>query len=991
MRTTTRLRLLPALFSLVLLAPGLPSLAAQDPPGNAAAGGNPGKQGPRYRGEELLVRFSPLLGKGAKEDAIRRRGFRKIREFPSLDLFHVKTRPNQTVEEARDEFLAEPGVLYAEPNHVLTIGLVPDDPRFPEQWGFRNTGQSGGMPSADIDAPSAWDLWTGSDNAVVAVNDTGIDYRHGDLAGNLWINSAELYGRPGVDDDGNGYVDDIHGIDTLNRDADPMDDNQHGTHVAGVIGAIGNNGTGVAGVNWTVRLMACKFLGADGSGSVADAIECLEYVRQMRSRGVNVVATNNSYGMGDHSQALYDAIDAQREILFVAAAGNSSQDVDRTPSYPASYFLPNILSVGATGPDDALAYFSNYGVQTVLVAAPGVDVLSTLPGGSYGALSGTSMAAPHLTGLAALVGSYRPGPGWAGVRNRILAGGEDLPSLAGTSVTGRRANAFLALSCENRPLMAPWKYSFTAGVAGTLAALSIDCDSPAGPVTVTASNNETVTLRDDGVLPDLAAGDGIFTAEWTPAAEVTELTFTSPAGTRTVTPPSLADLAVVSVSGPSTAETGETIRLSALIRNAGKQETGLFVVTFHLSTDPAISSADVSLGSAVVWILGAGSERTVSIDAAIPPNLASGTYYAGAVADTTGWIEESDESNNTGPGAPISITRVYPDLVMTSVSGPSSAETGRPITLAGTVMNQGRIKAGAFSVGFYLSTDDRISTKDVYVGSVSVPSLGAGSGQTISFTGTVPSTLSVGTYFVGAVADSTGLVAESDEGNNPLAGNPVAVTRLYPDLVVVSVSGPPSGLTGQTVPVTVIVRNAGTGAAPSAYLNVYLSKDAAITTLDTRIGYVFAPALPAGAEQTITVNGTIPAAQAPGTWYLGAIADAFSSIAEPDESNNALAGNTLQVSGSDLAVLSVSGPTSGFTGQAVPVTVTIRNLGPGAAPSSYLHVYLSKDAVITALDSRIGYVFAPALPAGAEQTITVNGTIPAAQAPGTWYLGAIAD
>jgi subtilase family serine protease len=289
----------------------------------------------------------------------------------------------------------------------------------------------------------------------------------------------------------------------------------------------------------------------------------------------------------------------------------------------------------------------------------------------------------------------------------------------------------------------------------------------------------------------------------------------------------------------------------------------------------------------------------------------------------------------------------------------------------------------------YLSKDAAITTLDTRVGYVFAPALPAGSEQTITVNGTIPSAQAPGTWYLGAVADAFSSIAESNESNNALAGNTLQVSGS--DLAVLSVSGPASGLTGQAVPVTVTIRNLGPGAAPSSYLYVYLSKDAVITTLDSRIGYVPVPALAAGAEQTIVVSATIPAAQAPGTWYLGAIADAISQVPEANESNNALAGNTLQVSGSDLAVLSVSGPGSALAGQAVPVTVTIRNLGPGAAPSSYLYVYLSKDAVITTLDTRIGFVLAPALAPGAEQTLVVNATIPAAQAPGTWYLGAIAD
>jgi len=991
MKTPIRFRLLPLLLSLIILVPAQSSFAEPGQKDHTAGGAGPRKEKPRFKSDELLIRFASVLSKGAKEDTLNRRGFKKIKEFPSLNLYQVKIRPDQTVEAARDELRNEPGVLYAEPNFMVTTQLEPNDPRFDELWAFKNTGQTGGTASADIDAPGAWDITVGSSDVVIAVIDTGIAYRHGDLAGNMWVNTAEVNGVAGVDDDGNGYVDDFHGVDTINNDSDPLDDNDHGTHIAGTIGAVGNNGIGIAGLNWDVRLMACKFIGADGSGSVADAIECLQYVQQMRSRGVNVVATNNSYGMSDYSQALGEAIDAQRDILFITAAGNSSQNVDRSPTYPAGYFLPNILPVEATDSIDQLAYFSNYGVQTVLVGAPGVDILSTVRNDNYGLMSGTSMATPHVTGLAALIKSYHTSANWAGIRNRILSGGEDVSSLTGTSVAGRRVTASGSVSCNNRPLLAAYKYSFTVGTANTLSAISINCESPQGPVTATPSIGETVTLNDDGVPPDLAAEDGIFTANWTPTAEVSELTFSSPAGTQTVTPPSLADLTVLSVSAPSQMNTGDTVNLSTVVKNAGREEAGIFIVGFYLSTDASIATTDTALGSAVLMLLGPEAERTVSVDATIPAYLSSGTYYVGTVADVMNLVDESDETNNTGVGSPVVITKVYPDLVMTSVSGPPTAETGRQITVLGNVKNQGQFKAGTLNVGFYLSADGQITTADIQLGRAILSSLGAGVEQTVAVTGTVPATLSGGKYFVGAIADSANTVVESNEGNNSLAGNSVDITKLYPDLSVSSVSGPSTGATGQTVPVTVTVQNGGPGDASSSYLYVYLSQDANITAADTRIGTSTVPAMAGNTFRTVTVSAAIPASLAAGTYYLGAIADALSMVPESNESNNALAGGTLLVSGGDLSVSSVSGPSTGVTGQTVPVTVTVQNGGSGGVSSSYLYVYLSKDANITAADTRIGTSTVPAMAGNTSRTVTVNGAIPASLAAGTYYLGATAD
>ncbi|MGB7220414.1 MAG: S8 family serine peptidase, partial [Vicinamibacterales bacterium] len=397
---------------------------------------------------------------------------------------------------------------------------VPNDPQFGTLWGLRNTGQSGGTAGADIRATEAWNLTTGSSNVVVAVIDTGIDPFHQDLAANVFQNTADC-NTNGVDDDGNGFVDDCNGIDTVNHDSYPFDDNGHGTHTAGTIGAVGNNSIGVVGVNWTVRLMACKFLDASGSGSSSNAIACLDYVALMKDRGVNIVASNNSWGGGGFSQALYDAIDAQRQrgILFIASAGNGSLDSDRTPQYPAGFSLPNVIAVAATTRTDGLASFSNYGKHTVHLGAPGDQILSTTPGNTYNTLSGTSMAAPHVTGVAALLKAQDPSRDWRAIKNLMLAGGDQTSSLANT-VTGRRLNALNALTCSNSTVLSRLQPTSpilltSAGALVTLSALHINCANPNGSVTVTVNpGGSTLTLLDNGTGVDLAAGDGIYSAQW---------------------------------------------------------------------------------------------------------------------------------------------------------------------------------------------------------------------------------------------------------------------------------------------------------------------------------------------------------------------------------------------------------------------------------------------------------------------------------------------
>jgi subtilisin family serine protease len=339
------------------------------------------------------------------------------------------------------------GVAYVEPNFVLQTAAVPNDPSFSRLWGLNNVGQSGGLRDADIDAPEAWNTTTGSRDVVVAVIDSGIDYNHPDLKANMWKNPREIPGND-FDDDGNGFKDDVYGWDFSSNDANPMDENGHGTHVAGTIGAVGNNGVGVAGVSWNVSLMALKIGGAGPSVSISGAIGAIQYVTAMRKAGVNVVVSNNSWGGGSASEALKDAINEGGEagILFVAAAGNDwGSNNDIIDVYPAGYDSDYIVSVAATDRRNRLADFSNYGPTTVDIGAPGKDIYSTYPNNNYRSLDGTSMAAPHVTGAIALLAAAKPGLTAAELKTAILSSAQPIPALAGKVATGGLLNVHEAL------------------------------------------------------------------------------------------------------------------------------------------------------------------------------------------------------------------------------------------------------------------------------------------------------------------------------------------------------------------------------------------------------------------------------------------------------------------------------------------------------------------------------------------------------------------
>ena len=323
-------------------------------------------------------------------------------------------------------------------------------PICPQQWGLNQASD------VDIDAPEAWSLTTGSRSVVTAVIDTGVDYTQQDLAANMWTNTGEIPGN-GIDDDHDGYIDDVHGYDFANGDGDPMDDNSHGTLAAGTIAGVGNNGVGTVGVNWQTQIMALKFISANGVGYTSNAVSCLTYIDTMFHRGVNIRVASNSWA-GSYSAALQAAIDQLNSdgILFVAAAGNGGTDYvgdnnDTLPSWPANMPENNVISVAATDSNDQLASFSNYGASTVDLAAPGVNILSTSLNNSYGWGTGTSDSAPFVAGVAALAFAYAPNATADQVKAAILNGVDKIPSLAGKMVSGGRLNAYNTLMLLNPP------------------------------------------------------------------------------------------------------------------------------------------------------------------------------------------------------------------------------------------------------------------------------------------------------------------------------------------------------------------------------------------------------------------------------------------------------------------------------------------------------------------------------------------------------------
>ena len=415
-------------------------------------------------------------------------------------------------------------IVFAEPNYHVSIGLFPDDSQFSDLWGMHNTGQTSGTDDADIDAPEAWEVETGTHQIVVGVIDTGVDYSHPDLYQNIWINQDEIPAEiknqlvdvdadglytfidlnsssnwdtqdpsslvsdingnnyidagdllgdtawsDGTDTDNNGYIDDLFGWDFVNGDNDPYDDNDHGTHVSGTIGAMGDNGEGVVGVNWDIQIMGLKFLDVNGGGYISDAVSALDY-----AVAEGAVLTNNSWGGGGYSQAMYDAISqsGQSNQLFIAAAGNDNNDNDQLASYPASYDLGNVVSVAATDKDDQYAGFSSFGSSTVDLAAPGSAIISTTPDGLYESFSGTSMAAPHVSGAAALIWSADPSLTNDDVKQALMDHVDSLGSTSKETLTNGRLNVFRAMSSLEDDEVAPGDVSDLSSSAETLSSVT---------------------------------------------------------------------------------------------------------------------------------------------------------------------------------------------------------------------------------------------------------------------------------------------------------------------------------------------------------------------------------------------------------------------------------------------------------------------------------------------------------------------------------------
>ncbi len=548
---------------------------------------------------ELLIQFNPGVTEGAKAAALdvvsaaRKDNIHTpvMAAVGAGELDLVTLPQGWTVNSAITMLKNNPAIAYAEPNWVFTAQATSNDPYYTNGnlWGMYGDATS----PTNAFGSQAGEAWAsgnvGSSSVVVGIIDEGIDYTHPDLAANIWTNPGEIAGN-GIDDDIDGYIDDIHGWDFYNNDNTIFDGttsnsvDHHGTHVAGTIGGVGGNGQGVAGVNWNVTMISAKFLGPTG-GYLSDAVKALDYLTNLKTKyGVNIVASNNSWGGGGYSSTLQSAITraANAGILFIAAAGNNGTNNDTTANYPSNYDTTagagydSVIAVAAIDASGNLPSFSNYGATTVDLGAPGVGIYSTLPFNSYGSYSGTSMATPHVTGAVASYAASHPGVTAAAIKSAILSSAQATPTatLAGKTVTGGRLN--ISAMPDVKPSLSINDVTLNEGNSGTTAFTFT--------VTLSSPSTETVTV-------------GYGTADGT-ALQSSD--YQSASGTLTFAPGVTSQTITVSANGDTTVESNETfyVNLTSASSNATIAD-GQGLATILNDDIPPLPSLSINSVSAI--------------------------------------------------------------------------------------------------------------------------------------------------------------------------------------------------------------------------------------------------------------------------------------------------------------------------------------------------------------------------------------------------------
>jgi subtilase family serine protease/subtilisin family serine protease len=843
-----------------------------------------------------------------------------------------------------------------------------------------------------VRAPEVWTLGHSGTGVVVGSFDTGVDGTHPDLASRYRGNHA------------------ISWFDPYGEHSAPYDNNGHGTHTTGTMvgGDYSGNSIGVApGARW---------IAAKGWNDAADATasafhEIFEWFLAPGGDPANAPdIVNSSWGMTPTECDLEFRPDIlafrAAGIVPVFASGNSGP-LPSSALAPGMY--PESFSVGATDFFDDVVSFSGMGPSMCDggvkpdVSAPGVAVLSTLPGGFHWELDGTSMAAPHVSGAAAILRSIDPTLTVEAIESLIAEGSVDLgppgpddafgagrldvlqsaslalgislvgiESTAGASETGlvgrftvtRRGSTSDAVTI-------PYTVGGTAAAGADYVALPGSITLPpgvaSGTIDVTPHDDALVELTET-VIVTLTPGTGYLAS---PAQATVSLTSDE-------IPP---DLVVTTLTVPATAGAGLPVTVTDTTRNQGAAPSEASSTAFYLSSNPTFDAADVRLGQRAVPALAAGASSTASTTFTLPAGLAAGTWYLVARADGDDLLVETQEGNNTN----YRNLMVGPDLQLTAVTIPADGGAGFALVVGDTTRNSGAGAADASSTSYYLSVDAVFDAGDVLLGSRAVPSLAAGGTNAGSISVTLPAGLATGSYTIIARADAAGAVGETYENNNSLS----RAIRVGPDLTVSSLVAPASGGAGATVAVTDTTRNAGAGAAPASTTRFYLSSNGTLDAGDVLLGSRSVAALAPGGTDTGTTSLAIPAGTGGGTYYLIAKADGVEALVETQEGNN-LANRILAI-GSDLAVTALTVPATAGAGLAIAVTDTTRNQAAGGAGASTTRYYLSANATWDAGDTLLGSRAVPALDANASSSGAVTLVIPAGTPTGSYTLIARAD
>ncbi|NOZ53115.1 MAG: S8 family serine peptidase [Gammaproteobacteria bacterium] len=918
---------------------------------------------------------------------------------------HLTLPKGMNIHQALADLIKDPNVLRVEPNYRVQAIFQPNDTRFNELWGMNNTGQTGGSVDADIDATQAWDIFTGSSNVIVGVIDTGVDYTHEDLVDNIWTNTGEIPGN-NIDDDANGFIDDIHGYDFVSNDGNPMDDNGHGTHVSGTIAASGNNNKGVTGVTWDAQIMGIKFLNSSGSGSISDAVEAISYAV---ANGAKVL--NNSWGGGGFSLALEDAISAANAagVLFVAAAGNDGRNTDTSPSYPQGYDVPNVISVAATDHRDAKAGFSNYGLNSVDLGAPGVAILSTVPTGScqtcsssgYRSLDGTSMAAPHVSGAAALLLGVQTNLSVADLKSILLSSVDPTPALSSNTVSGGRLNVNNAINnIQNL------EFSATAVPARQTVLLGNTVDYI---INVKSFNDFSGNVNLSLISPEPSIS-GTFASDTVTLSPNATVSTTLTLATTTDTLRGKYDLVLRATNSAGTEFNAN------FILDADGPDFDLSLTPTHIKGVPGASvtyAVDVSSYLAYSGNVNLTVATTTNnITAFLSPS--SVTVPQNGTAASTLWvfantaiedgiyaltINASDGLRNETIVANFEISSI--DLTMSDISsGVNAISTGNEFTVSNSVTELGSAYLGVFDLSrvvVYISTDNVISKNDIEIGYWYVYDIGQNETINNLTSVTIPPNTPSGTYYVGAMVDPENMRDEIDENNNTIVGDPITVTRDSDLLNSALTADTNSVSTGANFEITHTVTENGSTKPNSYRMGIYLSEDSNITASDYHAGSWWTNwggITRNGTDITRSTNMRVPVDMPSGTYFLGAIVDDTNLQIETNENNNVFSADTITiVNDLDLVATSVSTTATQVTlGSTNNITIdhTVTNASASSPGIHYVGLYLSPDPVITNSDMLLRDLKIYYRPPGKVDTRSSQATIRGV-APGTYYLGLIVD